>query len=183
MSLSAQRLCSLAAVLVFAPCSAMFAQNMTTKAASTTPSAATRISTIIKDAIDVALPNTTKMIDTIFGSSITAHKASATAAVNKQVDASAQASNAKLKDIASIAVELNAEYLEQSAPASQKISSLLTRLADTPAVTMPTSGTILIICGYLHFEALVQKLKVKGHSVDKRVYLETVPLIKQRQEA
>jgi hypothetical protein len=38
-------------------------------------------------------------------------------------------------------------------------------------------GTTLVICGYLHFESLVQKLRSKGHIVDKRVYLETVPTI------
>jgi len=38
-------------------------------------------------------------------------------------------------------------------------------------------GSSLVICGYLHFEALVQKLRAKGHVVDKRVYLETVPKI------
>jgi hypothetical protein len=40
------------------------------------------------------------------------------------------------------------------------------------------SGTTLVICGYLHFESLVQKLRARGHAVDKRVYLETVPAIK-----
>ncbi len=40
------------------------------------------------------------------------------------------------------------------------------------------SGTTLVICGYLHFEPLVQKLRARGHTVDKRVYLETVPTIK-----
>lgn len=39
------------------------------------------------------------------------------------------------------------------------------------------SGTTLVICGYLHFESLVQKLRARGHTVDKRVYLETVPAI------
>jgi hypothetical protein len=39
-------------------------------------------------------------------------------------------------------------------------------------------GTILVICGYLHFEALVQKLRAAGYAVDKRVYLETVPTIR-----
>ena len=39
------------------------------------------------------------------------------------------------------------------------------------------TGTTLIICGYLHFEPLVQKLRTSGHCVDKRVYLETVPTI------
>lgn len=41
-----------------------------------------------------------------------------------------------------------------------------------------SSGTTLVICGYLHFEALVQKLHARGDNVDKRVYLETVPVIK-----
>lgn len=40
------------------------------------------------------------------------------------------------------------------------------------------SGTTLAVCGYLHFESLVQKLRAKGHLVDKRVYLETVPEIR-----
>jgi hypothetical protein len=40
------------------------------------------------------------------------------------------------------------------------------------------SGTTLVVCGYLHFESLVQKLRAKGHTVDQRVYLETVPTIK-----
>ena len=39
-------------------------------------------------------------------------------------------------------------------------------------------GTTLVICGYLHFESVVQKLRARGHTVDKRVYLETVPAIK-----
>jgi hypothetical protein len=39
------------------------------------------------------------------------------------------------------------------------------------------SGTTLVICGYLHFESVVQKLRARGHTVDKRVYLETVPAI------
>jgi len=40
------------------------------------------------------------------------------------------------------------------------------------------AGTTLVICGYLHFEPLVQKLGAKGHRVyDRRVYLSTVPTI------
>ena len=40
------------------------------------------------------------------------------------------------------------------------------------------SGTTLVICGYLHFESLVRRLREGGHNVVKRVYLETVPAIK-----
>jgi len=40
------------------------------------------------------------------------------------------------------------------------------------------TGTTLVVCGYLHFESLVQRLRARGHTVDKRVYLETVPTIK-----
>jgi hypothetical protein len=39
------------------------------------------------------------------------------------------------------------------------------------------SGTTIAICGYLHYESLVAKLREKGHSVDKRLYLEIVPAI------
>lgn len=42
-----------------------------------------------------------------------------------------------------------------------------------------TYGTTIVVCGYLHCEALVQKLRAKGHVVDQRVFLETVPEIKQ----
>jgi hypothetical protein len=45
-------------------------------------------------------------------------------------------------------------------------------------LTQNAQGTTLAICGYLHFESLVQKLYAKGHTVDKRVYLNTVPTIK-----
>lgn len=42
-----------------------------------------------------------------------------------------------------------------------------------------SSGTTLVICGYLHFEALITKLKNRGHEVgDKRVYLVPVPEIR-----
>lgn len=49
-------------------------------------------------------------------------------------------------------------------------------------LTEGQSGTTLVICGYLHFEALVQKLRAGGHIVDKRVYLETVPTIESAPE-
>ena len=39
------------------------------------------------------------------------------------------------------------------------------------------SGTTFVICGYLHFEPLVRKLQEKGYTVDKRVYLDSVPKI------
>jgi hypothetical protein len=38
-------------------------------------------------------------------------------------------------------------------------------------------GTTLVICGYLHYAALVERLRVLGHPVDSRVYLEVVPSI------
>ena len=40
------------------------------------------------------------------------------------------------------------------------------------------SPTTMVICGYLHFAALLRTLKVGGHAVDARVYLETVPEIR-----
>lgn len=38
--------------------------------------------------------------------------------------------------------------------------------------------TTLVICGYVHFDCLVKRLRAKGHVVDARVYLETVPEIR-----
>ena len=40
------------------------------------------------------------------------------------------------------------------------------------------AGTTLVVCGYLHCESLVRKLRQKGCAVDQRVYLEVVPKIK-----
>jgi hypothetical protein len=41
------------------------------------------------------------------------------------------------------------------------------------------SGTTIVVCGYLHFDALVKKLKARGQTVDQRVFLEAVPEIRQ----
>lgn len=42
----------------------------------------------------------------------------------------------------------------------------------------PASGTTVVVCGYVHFEPLVQKLRARGHTThDRRVYLRTVPQI------
>ncbi len=41
------------------------------------------------------------------------------------------------------------------------------------------SGTVAVVCGYLHLEPLVATLRAGGHAVDKRVYLDTVPEIKE----
>jgi|SRR5271157_4440330 len=38
--------------------------------------------------------------------------------------------------------------------------------------------TALVICGYVHFDSLVKRLRAGGHLVDARVYLETVPEIR-----
>jgi hypothetical protein len=46
-------------------------------------------------------------------------------------------------------------------------------------LVMNASGTTIVICGYLHFESLAKKLRARGHTVDQRVYLETVPEIRQ----
>jgi len=41
-----------------------------------------------------------------------------------------------------------------------------------------SSGTTIVVCGYLHCASLVQKLRALGHSVDQRIYLESVPEIR-----
>jgi hypothetical protein len=38
--------------------------------------------------------------------------------------------------------------------------------------------TTFLLCGYLHFEPLIAKLRVKGYVTSQRVYVETVPEIK-----
>jgi hypothetical protein len=43
-------------------------------------------------------------------------------------------------------------------------------------IASPSCNT-LVICGYLHLEALAKRLTAGGCTVDKRVYLETVPTI------
>lgn len=40
-------------------------------------------------------------------------------------------------------------------------------------------GTTIVVCGYLHFESLAQKLRTAGHTIDQRVFLETVPEIRR----
>jgi len=44
------------------------------------------------------------------------------------------------------------------------------------------SGTTFVICGYVHFEVLVRKLCACGQTVDKRVYLDSVPEIRDLPE-
>jgi hypothetical protein len=44
-------------------------------------------------------------------------------------------------------------------------------------LTESGEGTTIVICGYLHFDALVEKLRSQEHTVDQRVYLETLPRI------
>jgi len=39
-------------------------------------------------------------------------------------------------------------------------------------------GTVIVVCGYLHSGALAAKLRLKGHAVDHRVYLQAVPEIR-----
>ncbi len=40
------------------------------------------------------------------------------------------------------------------------------------------SRTTVVICGYVHFESLVRRLRADGHAVDSRVYLDCVPEIR-----
>jgi hypothetical protein len=40
-------------------------------------------------------------------------------------------------------------------------------------------GTTIVVCGYLHLESLAGKLRAKGHTVDQRIFLETVPEIRR----
>jgi hypothetical protein len=49
-------------------------------------------------------------------------------------------------------------------------------------LTKPGSGTTIVICGYVHYKALVRKLRADGHSVDGRVYLDYIPEIRDFSE-
>jgi hypothetical protein len=44
-------------------------------------------------------------------------------------------------------------------------------------------GTTFVLCGYVHFESLVTKLRAKGNVVETRVYLLAVPDIKNLSSA
>jgi len=107
---------------------------------STGTSTGTKIGTIIKDAIDVALPNVSKLIGAIFGSSNKADKDKATTAIQKQASDSKQASNEKLSQVANVSAELNVvgQYLEQTVPASQKVSRMLAKLDNASGTVMPS---------------------------------------------
>jgi hypothetical protein len=50
-------------------------------------------------------------------------------------------------------------------------------------LSQPEPGTTFVICGYLHFDSLVRKLREKGNFVETRVYLPTVPEIKDLSSA
>jgi hypothetical protein len=54
-------------------------------------------------------------------------------------------------------------------------------MANTLSQSEP--GTTFVICGYVHFESLVTKLRAKGNVVETRVYLPAVPDIKNLSSA
>ncbi len=45
-------------------------------------------------------------------------------------------------------------------------------------LTESRNGTMIAICGYMHLDSLVRKLRADGHAVDQRAYLEVVPEVK-----
>ena len=101
-------------------------------------SAGSGIDTVIKDAIAIALPNTTKLIDAIFARTDRADKTVVKAALDTQAASARQAVNAKLQGVSDIATELSVvgQYLAQTVPASQKVARLLEQL-DGPIGTGP----------------------------------------------
>jgi hypothetical protein len=102
-------------------------------------STGTKIGTIIKDAINVALPDAAKLIETLFAKSDNTNKKTATPVVEKQATDAKTASDAKLSGISAISAELSvvSQYLEQTVPASQKVARLLSRL-DNAGSKMPS---------------------------------------------
>jgi hypothetical protein len=45
-------------------------------------------------------------------------------------------------------------------------------------LTESTDGTTVVLCGYLHFDALASRLRAAGHAVETRVYVDVVPEIR-----
>ena len=118
-------------------------------------SAVSRIGTIIEDAIEVALPNTTTLIDAIFGRTNRADKTAVKAASDTQAASARRAVNAKLQAVSDIATELSVvgQYLEQTVPASQKVARLLSQLDATG-----TAGSAGLKSDWDDLDKLLQKL-------------------------
>ncbi len=129
-------------------------------------STGSRIGTIIKDAIEVALPNAAKLIDAIFGKRDKADKKAAESAIDTQAAMAKRASEAKLGEISNIATELNVvcQYLELTVPASQKVARMLSRLEDASGSTMPAG----IRSDWGNLDQVLQKLSdIKKPEIEK----------------
>lgn len=46
-------------------------------------------------------------------------------------------------------------------------------------LTSSKNGTIIVVCGYLHLDELVKRLRAEGHTILKRVYLENALEIRE----
>jgi hypothetical protein len=57
------------------------------------------------------------------------------------------------------------------APTARVPSDDVSERAWVEKLSKTAEGTIIVICGYVHFEAFVGKLREKGHAIDARVYL------------
>jgi hypothetical protein len=119
-------------------------------------SAGSRVGTIIDDAIEVALPNTTQLIDAVFARTERADKAAVKAASDAQAALARQAANSKLQRLSDVAAELSVvgQYLEQTVRASEKVSLLLAQL-DGPIGTTASGG---LTSDWEELDKLLQKL-------------------------
>ena len=119
-------------------------------------SAGSRVGTIIDDAIEVALPNTTQLIDAVFARTERADKTAVKAASDAQAAMARQAANSKLQRLSDIAAELSVvgQYLEQTVRASEKVSLLLAQL-DGPIGTTASGG---LTSDWEELDKLLQKL-------------------------
>ena len=128
--------------------------------------AGSHIGTLIREAIEVALPNTTKLIDASFGRTDRADKAAVKVASDTQAASARQAANAKLQGLSDIATELSVvgQYLEQTVPASQKVARLLSQL-DGPT---GTAGAADLKRDWEDLDKLLQKLsEIKMSEITK----------------
>jgi len=129
-------------------------------------SAGSRVGTIIDDAIEVALPNTTELIDAVFVRTDRADKTAVKAASDTQAALARQAANAKLQRLSDITAELSVvgQYLEQTVRASEKVSRLLAQL-DGPIGTTASGG---LTSDWEDLDKVLQKLaSIETSEIDK----------------
>jgi len=150
-------------VLLFLTLTVAILQTGAGQTAATPPvSAGKRIGQVIVDAIGIALPSVKSLIDTLFPASSTKQvtKDAVTKAATDQANTSITQAKAVVKQAATTSAELGvmSQFLEHSAPASQRLARIMVRI-DQPL----TTGTTLSGAIKPDWSALQDKLKALGN--------------------